>query len=270
MTPYNFCGEILNKLLNASTVHLHDDILIVCGGMADKKVFEKTGFKNVVIASIDERVDRTKFVPYDFHFEDVENLSYSGNAFDFVVVHSGLHHCFSPHRAITEMYRVARKGILIFEPYDNLISRLGLRLGFGQEYEHYAVFDNDMRYGGVMNSEIPNYVYRFNNLEIIKTIKCCYPYGESKFRFFYKLNLPLGQLKGRKNKLPYMMLWLASPFLRLLTLFTHKLCNNFAALALKPDLRENLYPWLLQDKKGEVHINPAWLEKRYVRNDYPK
>jgi len=152
--------------------------LVVCGGTADKNAFDKARFKHVVIANLDERADSKQFAPFEFHFEDVERLSYEDCSFDFAVVHSGLHHCFSPHRAITEMYRVARKGILLFEPYDSVVTKLGLRFGFGQAYEHYAVFDNDMKYGGGMNTEIPNYVYRFNEHEIAKTIECYYPYGK--------------------------------------------------------------------------------------------
>ena len=49
------------------------------------------------------------------------------------------HHCHSPHRGLLEMYRVARRGVLAFEPRDTRLVRLGVRLGFGQEYEIAAV-----------------------------------------------------------------------------------------------------------------------------------
>jgi len=80
----------------------------------------------------------------------------------------------------------------------------------------------------------------------------------------------LGQLKGRKNKLPYLLLLLASPYLRFLTMFTHALSNNFAALALKPDLKKDLHPWLSHNENGNIKINPTWLKKRYAKNEGSK
>jgi ubiquinone/menaquinone biosynthesis C-methylase UbiE len=44
--------------------------------------------------------------------QDAENLSYDDRAFDLVVVHAGLHPCYSPHRALLEMYRVARRCVV--------------------------------------------------------------------------------------------------------------------------------------------------------------
>ena len=38
------------------------------------------------------------------------SFGFEDGAFDFVVVHQGLHHCHSPHRGLLEMYRVARRG----------------------------------------------------------------------------------------------------------------------------------------------------------------
>ncbi len=77
--------------------------------------------------------------------QDVERLGFTDRAFDFVVVHQGLHHCHSPHRGLLEMYRVARRGVLAFEPRDTRLVRLGVRLGFGQEYEIAAVAENGLR-----------------------------------------------------------------------------------------------------------------------------
>jgi len=43
------------------------------------------------------------------------------------------------------MYRVAGRGVLAFEPRDTRLVRLGVRLGFGQEYEIAAVAGNGLR-----------------------------------------------------------------------------------------------------------------------------
>src|SRR6266851_8888773 len=58
---------------------------------------------------------------------------------------SGAAYCHSPHRGLLEMYRVARRGVLAFEPRDTRLVRLGVRLGFGQEYEIAAVAENGLR-----------------------------------------------------------------------------------------------------------------------------
>jgi SAM-dependent methyltransferase len=69
-----------------------------------------------------------EFAPFLWSFQDAERLTFAENEFDFCIVHSGLHHCYSPHRALLEMYRVARVGLLVFEPRDGALVRLGMRL----------------------------------------------------------------------------------------------------------------------------------------------
>ena len=67
--------------------------------------------------------------PVSWSFQDAERLEFDDGEFNMVLVHSGLHHAQSPHRALLEMYRVARTGIVCFEPIDNPVTRLGVRLG---------------------------------------------------------------------------------------------------------------------------------------------
>ena len=95
----------------------------------------------------------------------------------------GLHHCHSPHRGLLELYRVARQGVLVFEPRDTALVRLGVRLNLGQKYEVAAVSHNGLSAGGVGNSQIPNYIYRWSEREVEKTILSYAPYGQPRFRF---------------------------------------------------------------------------------------
>src|SRR5262249_38325060 len=161
-------------------------ILVACGGATDQDVFIKSGFANVVISNLDTRMNGDEFSPFTWSFQDVERLSFEDNSFDFAVVHSGLHHCYSPHRCFLELYRVARKGVLLFEPYDTLFSRIGARLNFGQTYELAAVFSNNFQFGGVNNTAIPNYIYRMSESEIEKVVTCFAPYGKHRFQFIRK------------------------------------------------------------------------------------
>lgn len=73
------------------------------------------------------------------------------------------------------MYRIASSGILGFEPYRNLFTTLGVALGFEQKYEIAAVFHNDRKYGGVENTAIPNFIYRFTSSDIRRTIQSWSP-----------------------------------------------------------------------------------------------
>ncbi len=257
-----FYEEVVRDLLHTGVLNPEMEVLVLCGSETDKAVLQGCGFERVVISNVDERSKPQEFVPFQWRHEDAERLSFEDESFDFCIVHSGLHHCHSPHRALLEMYRVARKGLLLFEPYDNLVARLGVRLNFGQEYEHASVWDNECHQGGVGNTEIPNYVYRFTEQEIIKTINCNAPYAKHDIRFFHKMRVPWKQLRLRRNKTRYYIVRLAQPVLKLLELCAPKQGNNFAALVLKPDLPGALHPWLRQE--GDIiRLDNQWVDVRY-------
>ena len=258
----DFYLDVLRSLLQQGILKPEMRILVACGGTTDKDVFARAGFSDVVISNLDSRMQGDEFSPFAWSFQDVENLGYEDGAFDFAVVHSGLHHCFSPQRGLLELYRVARKGVLLFEPYDNALTRIGARLGFGQEYELAAVFDNSLHFGGVNNTDIPNYIYRFSESEIAKAVNSYAPYGKHRFLFIRKLRVPWYQLRRRKNKLYYVAVVAAFPFLALLSKLVPGLSNNFAAVILKPTLPRDLLPWLRWDG-GQARLNAGWLREKY-------
>jgi ubiquinone/menaquinone biosynthesis C-methylase UbiE len=258
-----FYREVIDELLDEHILDTRMNMLIVAGGETDWEVFYRRGFKSVVISNLDARMNGSEFAPFEWSFQDAENLTYEDNAFDFCVVHSGLHHCYSPHRALLEMYRVAESGLLLFEPYDNLLTRLGVRLKVGQDYEHAAVYYNDLEYGGVRNTWMPNYVYRWTDGEIVQTINSFAPHGRHYFKFVYKTRLPVTQLKGRKNPLFYYAALVALPIVKTLSsIFPRQVNNNFAAIVLKPKLPQDLHPWLTWEEDG-VKLNKQWLTNRY-------
>jgi hypothetical protein len=162
-----------------------------------------------------------------------------------------------------ELYRVARKGVLLFEPYDNPLTRIGARLHFGQEYEVAAVFYNGCQFGGVNNTAIPNYVYRLSESEIEKTVNCFAPYGTHRFRFIRKLRVPWKQLRNRKNKLYFFAVLATYPILTLLTTVVPWLSNNFAAVILKPEFPKDMHPWLKWED-AQVKLNADWLGEKHT------
>ena len=166
-------------------------------------MLSELGFRDVTLCNLDERLELDAFAPYGFRRENAETLSFEADSFDFALVHEGLHHCHSPHRALAELYRVARRGVVFFEPYDNLLTRVAVRLGFGQDYERAAVYYNDCRHGGVANGPVPNFVYRWTEREVRKAIHSLAPHGPHGFRFFHGNVYPWAQLRALRNPLYY-------------------------------------------------------------------
>lgn len=259
----DFYIDVLEELTANKAIGIDAKILVLAGGQNDRTALRASGFINVVISNLDERMVGTEFAPYRWSYQDAEALDYADDEFDFCIVHSGLHHCKSPHAALLEMYRVARVGILVAEPFDSLTTRLGLKLGLGQTYEHAAVYYNNFEHGGMRNSPVPNFVYRFTAEEIEKTINTAAPYGKHEYQFHYRNRIPWNQLKARSNKLPLMAMKLLAPIVNRLGRRYPQLSNNFAAVVLKPSLPDDLFPWL-ESNDDQVHARQPWFDARYT------
>jgi SAM-dependent methyltransferase len=246
-----FYVDVLRAALRDGALRADDRVLVVCGGDKDEASLREAGLRNFELSNIGGDVE-----------VDVENLSYPDAAFDAVIVHSGLHHCASPHRGLLEMYRVARKCIILFEPADNFVTRLGQSLGIGQTYEFAAVQANGLECGGWRNTPVPNWVYRFTASEIRQTINCAAPFGPHKFRFHYRTRVPWRQLRARRIKLPLLLATVAAPLLRLLDAAGPVASNNLAAVIVKPDLPAGKFPWL--EKRGAEWVaDAAWFRGKF-------
>ncbi|OGC92556.1 MAG: hypothetical protein A2W25_12570 [candidate division Zixibacteria bacterium RBG_16_53_22] len=241
-------------------------ILVCGGGTSDKHIFEKLGFQDVTISNLDTRMTENEYAPFRWKHENAESLSFNAESFDYVVTNAAIHHASSPHKVLTEMYRVARKGILAFESRDSVIMRFLERYGATQTYEHAAVYYNDCKYGGMNNTEIPNYIYRWTNREIEKTIQSYAPYCKHKFVYRYGTAFPCtpelevkGQLK--KNLIKFMR----PVFIVFVTVFP-KQKNLFAFYVEKPIIPNSLFPWLIFDaKEGKIRFNKEWGDRKYKR-----
>jgi ubiquinone/menaquinone biosynthesis C-methylase UbiE len=264
---YEFYGETLQKLVERNVLRHDMRILVVCAGMSDMSVVSQNGFENVVYSNLDERVSEAAFAPYKWSFQDAECLTFDDETFDFCIVHWGLHHCQSPHRALLEMYRVSKRGLVGFEPVDNLASRFAVRLGLGQQYEVAAVASNSCTMGGLKNTSIPNYVYRWTEREIEKTIQTHAPVAKHSYLYYYKFRLPWERAMIMNNPLLRLALRAVNPMTRLLSLALPRQCNNFAFVVLRPELPGDLHPWLTQ-ANGEIQVDKDWIANRY-RSDIP-
>jgi len=158
-------------------------ILVVGAGELDRKVFDFLKFNNVTFSNLNNTSEEN----INF-YENMHDIKFNDNAFDYCVAHACIHHSSKPHNAILELYRVSAKGVLIIEANDSLTSRIACKLNLSEEYELSAVKKNKIS-GGVDNSSIPNYVYRWTEREIEKLLKSFKPEIKHKIYFSYSNHL---------------------------------------------------------------------------------
>ena len=232
--------RVLSDLINKKMLSSADDrILVICGGSYDASVLRDAGIKYAVISNLDARFQEG-YAPFDWAHEDAESLSFPDGSFDWVFVHAGLHHCVSPHRALLEMCRVTRKGIVVIEARDSFLMRIAVALGLAVDYELDAVAISDFKWGGIRNSTIPNYIYRWTEREVIKTIECFMPEKIHRFLFYYGIRFPTERLtmsSYSKRALARILGGLAKAAQQMFP----KQCNEFGFVVLKTT---ELKPWI--------------------------
>jgi SAM-dependent methyltransferase len=257
----HFYSELLRKLIANGTLSRDMSVLVVCGTVKDKSIFEEVGFTNVTISNLDTRTAGAEFLPYDWSYQDAEDLTFPDKHFDCVVVNAGLHHCQSPHRGLLEMYRVARKAILVIEARESLLLRIALRMGLAEQYEVCNVVTEGLEHGGVRNTLVPNYVYRWTEREVEKTIASYAPHVKHPISFYYDLRFPFIALVDRHPI--FMLTGIALyPLARLTGKIFPRQSNLFAFCIRKPDLPAELLPWLKLEG-DDVALNMSWIRKRY-------
>jgi SAM-dependent methyltransferase len=241
---------------------------VVGGGMLDRDVFHAAGFTRVTISNLDSRMTGGEFAPYPWKFANAASLPFQDGSFDYVVVHAAIHHDAEPHRVLTEMYRVALKGLLAFEARDSWVMRRLEQLNMAQTYEHAAVYYNDCKFGGVDNTEVPNFVYRWTEREVEKTIRSYMPSYPHRFVYRYGTALPTTPDLEKKASVRSMVLRIARPLFRLVAALAPRQQNLFAFFVEKPAPAAPLHPWL-EHGPGDsgIRFNRAWGDRRYKPHD---
>jgi len=235
-------------------------VLVVGGGENDKLVFQDNGFTNVIISNIDERQNDNEYYPYKHSYQNAEKLSYMDNEFDYVTAHATLHHLSSPHRGLTEMYRVSRIGAIVIESRDSWLMRLLIRLNLTPAFETAAIYDNDCKYGGVNNTCIPNYIYRWTEAEVEKTINSYTPHVTHRFSYRYGFDAP-SATKRSKTFYKKIIITILSPIYRLMVNLFPKQQNLFAFFIAKPVIPDDLQPWV-KCADGVISFNESWAARR--------
>jgi len=231
-----FVEAVTDALLAEGVLAPSDSVVAVCAGLRERELLVERGFSRAVISNLDAEGD---VAPFDWSRQDAQQLGFENDSFDFALVVAGLHHCASPHQALVEMYRVARKGIVAIEARDSVLTKAAVRLGLASEYELSAVAAHGYRAGGVDDTSIPNFIYRWTEAEFRKVIRSADPTGEPSFRFFHSLDVP--------DRMPVASV--AGPVLGTLARLFPRLSNTIAMVALRP---RRLWPWLIREGEQVV------------------
>ena len=162
-------------------------ILVLGAGSLDREIFLELGYENVTFSNI-ENSDEKKLNFY----ENIHNIKLKDNSYEYCIAHACIHHSSKPHLAILELFRVCSKGSLIIEANDSFISRVACKLKLSEEYELSAVKKN-ITTGGVDNTSVPNYVYRWTEREVIKLMKSFRPDLKHKIFFDYSSHIKFTQ-----------------------------------------------------------------------------
>ena len=155
-------------------------MLTVCAGAAEHELFVRLASRTSCSRTSTSRPAIMALGPFAWS-QDATNLSFEDEVVRLRVRRRRPHHTSAPHGAVLEMYRVARRGIIVVESRDSVLMRAANRLGFAAEHEVAAVIDNAFLSGGLNNTEVPNYVYRWTEAEFTKTVRSFNPIGPPHF-----------------------------------------------------------------------------------------
>lgn len=187
MDRWLFYEEQINKWLPKE-----NSILVIGASIKEAEVFSNNNFKNITLGYFDEN-DKNKFLKIGYKENinlfkiDIRQVNFDDNYFDYTFTHATIHHVDLPHLAVSELYRVAKKGALIIESNDSIVMRLASYFNFTENFEISSVKNNT---GGLLNTGVPNYVYRWTEREITKLIKSYKPQYKHKiyFNYYYDQN----------------------------------------------------------------------------------
>lgn len=139
-------------------------------------VYSKNDFK-----SLSSNAKFGNFIKIDAWY-----IRFKDKYFDYTFANAILHHIDLPHLAVSELYRVSKRGVLIIEGNDSLVMRISTYFNFSEEYEKSATINEQ---GGLLGTSIPNYVYRWKEREIIKLLNSYNPEIFHKIYFAYDFYL---------------------------------------------------------------------------------
>jgi len=197
--------EALRKCAAAVGIDIKQSVLIVGGSFRDAHSLYRVGFRRMTLSNVEPLVDAEADPMPDADitllYADIEKLPVADASYDLVLAHEVLHHCRSPHAALVEMLRVSRRDVVFMEPNDSLAMHWLTRLRFSFPYELPAVIYNDYKKGGVSNTDIPNFIYRWDPRTIYQTVAACLPEREFGLYLhrYWEFNVTAEELERRRE-----------------------------------------------------------------------
>jgi SAM-dependent methyltransferase len=158
--------SVLQRCIEKTGIDVNENVLIIGGTQEDADSLSFCGFHHITLSNIHGVRHDPNSLPVIA--VDAEDIKLPDNSYDVIFFHEVIHHCRSPHRALCEMLRVAKRRVLMMEPNDSAFMRLLCSLRFSFPYEIFAVVNNDYERGGVRNSQIPNFIFRWNAWAVLQ------------------------------------------------------------------------------------------------------
>ena len=196
MSRWNFYKKNFKSYINKNS-----NFLLISASLHEVKILKELGYLNFSITYHDED-EKNQFLDFGFKENinlfksDLRDLTFKDKSFDYTITNATIHHIDLPHKAVTELYRVAIKGVLIIESNDSLIVRLATKTKLAEEFEVSSV-NEDKNTGGLLDTAVPNYVYRWTEKEILKLLKSFDPKNINFVNFDYASDLT--NFKTRDN-----------------------------------------------------------------------
>lgn len=170
----------LEKMLH-KYIPKNSNLIVFGGGQMENEILTKNNYKNITFLNIGEQ--DLKGVNYKIILSPMQNTNLNDKVYDYALVNASIHHSSRPHDCILEMYRIAKKGLLIIEGNDSFLIKVACKFGYSEEFERSAIKNNS---GGVDNTNIPNFIYRWTEREIYKLICSFKPNINHKIFFEYE------------------------------------------------------------------------------------
>lgn len=266
---------VLQKCVRSMGLDLQGDVLVVGGSAEDGRTLRRVGFTRVTLSNLldprpSEQADLEDAKMHTVRL-DAEAMNLADNSYDLVLAHEVLHHCRSPHQALLEMLRVSRKHVILLEPNNSVAMQVLLRLRFSFPYELPAVIASGFQTGGVRDSSIPNYIYRWNATDMYQTTASYL--AESEFDLYtqgyWDFNVDEAELRRRSETRIGSVTKILSPQVFLAALHGFQAVvnqmpwvagqgNKFFGCIQK---RSELKPWLIR-RDDEIQFDEDYILKR--------
>ena len=157
--------QTINHLLETSSSWL------TIGDMIGSEAYYlKSHNQHAIASDLSDRFLRDNKNIDGYNVINAEDIKYPDDSFDYVLCKLSLHHFARPYRAIYEMLRIAKKGIIIIEPVDPLsVSPALLFLKVYLPGLMRLLWKNRISY-----ESVGNYIFKISEREIEKICRAMF------------------------------------------------------------------------------------------------